>query len=236
LRSLSMTLLLLAAPVFAQPAAGPAFDVASIKLVADPSPWHWDVSPGKLHLHNMNLKQCVLTAYHVEDFQVEGGPGWADSDHYDIDGKADHAAQRDELLLMLRTLLAERFHLSLQTKPQKVEGYSMTVAQNGLLMRPDTSEGAPSIQVLRGRMAVTRFPMGGLAQALSNIMRMPVSDDTGVEGSFSFKLDWTPEGDNSPLPITLPEALREKIGLRLQRAKVSIPVFTIAHAEKPDSN
>ena len=153
MRSLIAGLLLLTLHGFGQPAA-PAFDIASVKISADPAPYHWGVSPGTLRLRGMNLRQCILKAYHVQDFQVEGGPGWADSDRYDIDGKAAYPATRDELLLMLRTLLAERFHLTLKSGPRPTWGYTMVVSKGGLKIQPDTSEGSPSIQVYRGSMTV----------------------------------------------------------------------------------
>jgi uncharacterized protein (TIGR03435 family) len=236
-------LLLLTPCSFGQPAA-PTFEIASVKSAADPVPYHWDMSPGTLRLRSMNLKQCILTAYHVQDFQVEGGPGWTDSDRYDIDGKADYPAERDELLLMLRTLLAERFHLTLENRPRPASGYTMVVAKGGLKIQPDTSEGSPAIQVTRGSMTVARFPMVGLAGALSNILGIPVSDGTELDGTFGFHLEWTPEDNRAspsavagqPVVVPLPEALQEKVGLRLERGKISIPIYVIAHAEKPSAN
>jgi uncharacterized protein (TIGR03435 family) len=237
MRLLIFGLLLFATRGFGQPAA-PAFEIASVKIAVDPGPYHWDVSPGTLRLRGMNLKQCILTAYHVQDFQVDGGPGWTDSERYDIDGKADHPAARDELLLMLRTLLDERFQLKLQNRPHPTWGYAMVVAKTGLKIQPDASEGSPSIQVNYGTMTVARFPMVGLAGALSNILATPVSDETNMPGRFAFSVEWTPDDrrGSQPLSITLPEALQEKVGLRLERSKVSIPVYVIEHAEKPTAN
>jgi len=240
---MGLLLVSLAPHGFGQPAA-PTFEVASVKKAADPGPYHWNVSPGTLRLRGINLRQTILTAYHVQDFQVEGGPGWADSDCYDIDGKAGYPAGRDELLLMLRALLAERFHLTLRSRPSSTWGYTMGVSKGGLKIHPDTSEGSPSIQVNRGSMTVARFPMVGLAGALSNILGITVSDATGLSGAFAFSLEWTPEEnrvsessvDSQPVVISLPEALEKKVGLRLERGRVSIPIYAIEHAEKPSEN
>jgi len=228
---------------FGQPAA-PAFEVASIKSAVDPGPYHWSFSPGTIRLRGIDLRQSILTAYHVEDFQVEGGPGWADSERYDIDGKAAYPAGRDELLLMLRTLLAERFQLTLENKPRPTRGYTMVVAKGGLKIQPDSSEGSPAIRVNRGSLTVSRFPSVGLAGAFSNILGVPVSDATGLSGAFGFSLEWTPEddlgiaspADSQHVVTSLPEALEAKVGLRLERDKVSIPIYRIAHAEKPSAN
>ena len=71
------------------------------------------MSPGHLRVRSINSTQCIVQAYQVQDFPVSGGPGRTESERYDIDGNADGPANRDRLLLMLRTLLAERFHLAL---------------------------------------------------------------------------------------------------------------------------
>jgi uncharacterized protein (TIGR03435 family) len=36
--------------------------------------------------------------------------------------------------------------------------------------------------------------------------------------------------------ISLPEALEQNVGLRLERGKISVPVYVIEHAEKPSAN
>ncbi len=233
MRSLPFVLLWVTAAVAGQPAP-PAFEVASVKIAVDPGPYHWDVTPGRLHLRGMNLKQCILTAYHVEDFQVVGGPAWSDTDRFDIDAKADYPAQRDELLLMLRTLLAERFQLSLQTKPRSTVGYVMVVGKGGLTIKPDPPDTPPSIQVRSGHFTVAGFPSGGLAAAISNILGVAVSDSTSLPGTYSFKLDWTPDEARAQGPVTtLPDALLLTTGLRLDPGKVSIPIYVITRAEKP---
>jgi len=86
--------------------------------------------------------------------------------------------------------------------------------------------------------------MVGLAGALSNILGIPVSDATGLSGAFAFSVDWTPEevaasassAERQPVVISLPQALEEKAGLRLERGRISIPVYVIEHAEKPSAN
>jgi len=102
-----------------------SFEVASIK------PNHsgdmrffvsWQ--PGRFHADGMTVKFLITSAYDVKDFQVSGGPGWVNSDRYDIDAKEpDAVAQLMEKLSreqrrvlaesMLQALLADRFQLKL---------------------------------------------------------------------------------------------------------------------------
>jgi uncharacterized protein (TIGR03435 family) len=250
LRSLAIFPLLLAGIAHSQPAGAPAFEVASVKLTANPEPYHWEMSPGHLRLRSINLKQCVITAYQVHDFQVSGGPAWAESDRYDIDGNADGPARRDQLLVMLRTLLADRFHLVLQTKSRLADGYAMVVAKGGLKIQPDISQGSPSIQVAQDSLTVARFPMPGLAGAVASILGIPVSDATELPGAFAFQLNWAPqenrmtaasaEGPEVAPPvataITLGDALEQAVGLKLERRKVSVETLTIESAQRPSAN
>jgi uncharacterized protein (TIGR03435 family) len=242
--------LLLATAAASQPAAAPSFEVASVKPAAAAEPYHWEMSPGHLRIRSINLQQCVVTAYQVHDFQVSGGPAWAAWDRYDIDGNAAGPADRDELLLMLRTLLAERFHVVLQTRARQVDGYAMLLAKGGLKIQPDTSEGKPAIQVTQDSMIVSRFPMPALAAAVASVLGIPVSDATDLPGSFSFAMKWarqenrmaasSAEAPDTAPPITaaltLGDALEQTVGLKLERRKVPIQALTIEHAEKPSEN
>lgn len=152
---------------------------------------------------------------------------------------------------MLQTLLADRFHLTLRSKTRSADGYAMVVAKGGLKIQPDTSEGSPTIRVTQDSVIVARFPMEGLAGAVSNILGIPVSDATELPGAFAFQVKWArqenrmmatgPEGPLAAPPavataLTLGDALEQVVGLRLERRKVSIQVLAIERPEKPSEN
>ena len=63
-------------------------------------------TPSTLTMRNVTLAACVRWAYGLQSFQVTG-PGWTESDRYDIIAKAASATE-PQLRLMLRTLLDER--------------------------------------------------------------------------------------------------------------------------------
>ena len=63
-------------------------------------------------------------------------------------------------------------------------------------------------------------------------------DHTGLSGTFTFKLEWTPDDKQSadtPGP-SLPTALQEQLGLKLETGKASMEILVIDHAEKPSEN
>ncbi len=116
-----------------QPAGPPAFEVAVIKPSLDP-PGSVGIfeSPDRIHAKNVTLKRCVRGAYEVPEPQIVGGPKWVDQDRYDIEAKAPMPAGDHELMLMLRTLLADRFKLVLHREQRTISGYRLVLAKGGL--------------------------------------------------------------------------------------------------------
>src|SRR4051794_6874228 len=95
----------------------PAFDVASVKLTRhgrDASGLSRSSvdypSPGRFLATNVSLQQCIQHAYNLKQYEISG-PDWLNSDEasYDIEAKAPPETSGAEILLMLLTLLAERF-------------------------------------------------------------------------------------------------------------------------------
>ena len=63
---------------------------------------------------NAPLTLLIQRAYGVQAFQVVGGPAWINTDGYDIEAKAERNTDRNQMWLMLQTLLADRFKLRLR--------------------------------------------------------------------------------------------------------------------------
>jgi uncharacterized protein (TIGR03435 family) len=116
-------------------APGPAFDVVAIKPSADTQVFSYSmVQPGGRYLgQNMTLRLLIKTAYGVHDSQIIGGPSWLDSDHWDINAKAegykDATAFRDQARLMVRPLLADRFKLVFHHEQRELPVYALVVAK-----------------------------------------------------------------------------------------------------------
>jgi uncharacterized protein (TIGR03435 family) len=74
------------AAIWAQsPGARSEFEVASIKRnVSGDLNNRFMPAVGRLSVINMTLKDLLATAYQIRDFQISGGPGWIDSERYDI--------------------------------------------------------------------------------------------------------------------------------------------------------
>jgi uncharacterized protein (TIGR03435 family) len=229
------------------------FEVASIRpSEAKGGRPSFESNPGGgVRAMNVTLKLLIQMAYDIRPEQLSGGPGWTDSEGYIVIAKSPEggpplsaAGQRALTRKRLRALLSERFHLALKLEAKPAFGYVLTVEKKSHKMTVASDEGAcQSRQVGRWELRAEGVEMSSLARFLSVHLRAMVVDQTGLEGRYNFHLNWTPE----PLPSSveslngLPEdslipAVREQLGLRLERQKVTTDRYTIERAEKPTEN
>jgi uncharacterized protein (TIGR03435 family) len=81
--------------------------------------------------------------------------------------------------------------------------------------------------------------MAGVVGVLSNVLRGPVIDQTGIKGTFDVRLRWTDDlapTDNPDAPPSIYTALRETLGLDLKRGRGPVDVLVIEHIERPRPN
>src|SRR5579871_5141049 len=130
-------LLLLFIPALVQAQSpGPAFDVASVR------PSQHEVGPDYNNQvtfsadgytgHNVTLKRLVADAYRCQLNQVMGPP-WLDRNEYDVEGRGHEketqsTLNRAQTVDMLRTLLADRFHLKVHKETRSMRVYELTAA------------------------------------------------------------------------------------------------------------
>ena len=127
-----------ASQVQGQATAAPAFEVASIKPsnpdAANPLsaiPLILPSGAGRLTATNAPLRNLVLSAYELKDFELFGGPSWATSRRWDINAKAEKSeATPKEMMAMLQTLLAVRFKLKAHMETRDVPVGVLVVARS----------------------------------------------------------------------------------------------------------
>ena len=140
-----------------------AFEVASVKpnKSGEPSIRFGLLPGGRFNAVNVPARQLIVFAYApMQAFQIEGGPGWINSDRFDVTAKAEGnpppAApnQPGPLALMMRTLLADRFKLKAHIEMKEMPTYALVLARSdgrlGRGMTPVTPECAEQIAA-RGR-------------------------------------------------------------------------------------
>jgi uncharacterized protein (TIGR03435 family) len=221
--------------------AVPRFDVAAIRpSLAPTGPSGIYTGHGKVRAQNVTLKRCITGTYGLGPNQVFGGPGWMDSDRFEIDAKIDRDINDGSVLeQMFQALLADRFKLALHRETRTVTAYVPEVAKNGpKLEKTEGGESSTNASTTeRGITLLARhMSLDGFAERLARSLDLPVVNHTGLEGAFNFKLEWVPERMKSAEGPSIFTALPEQLGLRLRTDKAPVEVLIIDHAEKPSEN
>jgi uncharacterized protein (TIGR03435 family) len=131
--------LLLVSMLFAQPQAGPrlSFEVASIKTSTSNGPIMIGPQPGgRFVATSVPTRTLIRLAYRVEDFQIDGGPGWMNSDRYQVEARANGTIPFGELHRYLESLLEERFKLRVRREFRDRPVYALLVAKDGPKIEP----------------------------------------------------------------------------------------------------
>jgi uncharacterized protein (TIGR03435 family) len=231
---------------FAQATTGSApvtkleFDVASVKQnkSADQPNMNFPLGPGDVYVPNggnfvaSNLPLIVYInfAYKVTANQMQAIqkqlPAWVMSEKYDITAKTEkHDATKDEMRLMMRSLLAERFKLVVHSESQQTQVYRLVMAKPGTLgpklrlhpasavcssdpLKPDadgkaadpaswTDSGGFST-ICGGILGVPSKQPGTIAFGASNVgVGLLASTLTGV-GKYDFVVEFAPERGPGP--------------------------------------
>jgi uncharacterized protein (TIGR03435 family) len=133
-------------------AAPPAFEVASVKVVAPYSPESGRAmimsgcakpDPATVRCNNANLKTLLMRAYDVKDYQIQG-PAWMDSDGYDLMAKVPDGVPADKIPAMLQALLADRFGVRVHKESRVLPAYELSVAKGGPKLKEADTTKLPS--------------------------------------------------------------------------------------------
>jgi uncharacterized protein (TIGR03435 family) len=234
--------------------AGPAFEVASVKPnKTGLRGGQLNTDPGHLTITNVSLRTCIKAAYGLQNYQLSGGNGAIEDELYDIVAKAESPVGDDQLMLMLRRLLADRFKLKLHRESKEMQGYALVVGKNGPKLHEMELAGKGWSRNGVGSINGQEISMARLAEILAGRLGHPVMDLTGIKGVFDIKLSWTPdlatvknpaENKESPSPDSISDpsgpsifsALQEQLGLRLEARKAPAEIIVIDHLDRPSEN
>jgi uncharacterized protein (TIGR03435 family) len=252
-----------------QPAPNPAYtyDVVSIHK-ADPAERNSGFSPGPqsgLHARNDTAMQLLTFAFEAREYQFVGVPGWAKTDRFEIDltpdrseaPLPDHAnqAELDGWLIRnrqrLQAVLRDRFGLVVRRETREMPLYALTVSKGGhKLSAPADTDRGVSLNINGGQQIVARSStMKQLADSLAMLMGRFVRDETGLDGSFDFKMDFSrdstgadvvPRADAATagdrVRPSIFAALTEQLGLRLEAKKGPVPILVVEKLDRPTEN
>jgi bla regulator protein blaR1 len=215
------------------PAAGTlAFEVVSIKPNKSTEPGFVGFQPGgRFTATRVTVKQLISLAYArdnaLRDFQIVGGPRWSETDHFDVQAKAEATVDgrersSQELFAMIQALLTERFALRAHRETRPLPIYALVVDSAGTLgprLRPAEWDcyappgatppappaGKPDLPCggggSAGRLTGRGMPIAMMLGSLSRVVGRMVEDRTGLAGAFDWDLEWTPmPGEPAPPP------------------------------------
>ncbi len=212
--------------------------------------------PDRFMATNFTLRELIRLAYGVHGSQIFAGPGWIDSEKYDIEAKVGSSSvdelgklSPDRRYLenqgMIQALLADRFKLTLHHETKEIPAYVLVIAKHGAKLHeakpgdtyPDGFKDFHGHPVGAGHwLGPCKFvgqgvPVADLARDLSQVLDRVVLDQTGLNGVYDFTVDCHAafmERGESLLAV-----LPEQLGLELKPETAPVEVLVIDHAENP---
>jgi uncharacterized protein (TIGR03435 family) len=232
--------------------AAPAFEVASVRQLQQPGsglPYSGFMGTGgnpiKIVGNRVTLEGTlnvlIMAAYNVKDYQVTGGPTWTDSDVFTIVAKTEgeDTPKLEQVRLMLRALLADRFQLKVHPDKKELKVYHLVVAKKTPKLKPSLPGeryGQTFDPSTPGtlRSSITNVTMADFVHLVSVYADRPVIDKTGLTGEYDYSIEWAADGGDFKLAIMA--AVREQLGLKYEPVKEPTDVLMIDHVDKLSEN
>jgi uncharacterized protein (TIGR03435 family) len=197
-------------------------------------------SPDGLIMRNMTLRDCLSWAYKLPGFQISGAAASA-VERYDIAAKAGDRVSQNQLRAMLAALLQDRFKLEFHRESKVISAYALVIVKGGPKLHESKEDGPGVLQPRAAALVGQHASMQELADALSVAVRMPVIDETGLNGRYDFTVDLMPyiengvKGGAPDFESFLMSALPDQLGLTLKSRKEPVEILVIDHAEQTPS-
>ncbi len=222
--------------------------------------WFGPGPGGGIRTQNTSAMDLLTWAYKVRDYQIAGAPAWVKSDRFDVSFTPDKteappspgtAPKEIETLIgreqqRMQAVLRDRFGLVLRAEMHELPIYALVPAKGGLKLTSSAQpKEGPHLRAGLGRVEGGSVTLRMLADHLSAVLGRPVTDETGTDKQYDFKLEYKPETavpggpEETPSPSDAPSiftALTEQLGLRLEPRKGPVQVYVIEKIEKPAEN
>jgi uncharacterized protein (TIGR03435 family) len=255
------------------------FEVAEVRMSRPDETGGYRFSPsGRLEIQAYPLKILISLAWNIDyehaDEMIAGAPKWIGSKQFDILAKTSPGASGpkgygypdDDLRMMLRALLIDRFKMKTHYEDRLVNAYTL-VAVKPKLKKADPSNRAsckeagavpndprdanPRLRLLFTCRNTTMAQLAGQLQGIaSDYLAYDVVDATGIGGAWDFSLSFSWKGDllggadadadstRDPTGgVSLFDAIKKQLGLKLEMRKRRMQVLVIDHIEeKPSEN
>ena len=242
----------------------PATPIGPMGMISNQKGGPGTSDPGLFRCENCSLYWVLADAYKIHDYDFSG-PGWLQETRFDFSAKIPAGTTKEQFQTMLRNLFAERFKMTTHYETRSATVYEMTVGKNGPKFKESTAhelpkddgagpkfqrdaEGYPilgpgagmALAPGHGRMRSQDQPISWFAEMLSNQLRTPIIDATGLKSKYDFTVQWSwdegPEA-RTAAETALADAVQSALGLKLERKKGPVNVLVVDHIEKtPTAN
>ena len=244
----------------AQTAAPLSFDVASVKVPLDQGVFGTRPrrSPGRF-TWTTQLAYLIGYAYRLEWDRISGAsgtiPGWGGI--YEVAATMSPKATEDQIRLMMRSLLSDRFKMVSHFETKNADGWALSVAKNGPKIHeakeedpappfPDWERGRPDDRAAWDGTIFAHLPAAGVVAVIGRRVSMlqlcdnlerslgtAVWDETGMKGNYYLAFRYLTE--DAPLDADAPPlnaALQGSLGLKIEKRKGPVEMLVIDHIEK----
>ncbi len=181
------------------------------------------------------LKDLIRIAWQVKEHQISG-PSWIAVEKYEIAALMPAGADRAQAPGMLRSLLAQRFHLELHREMRRMPAYALVAVRSGAKLAAVAGPEGRNVMAggINGRVHLKSASMATFADLLCKAADRPVIDATGLTGFYDVDLTYSPElnvaaAESGP---ALAQALQEQLGLKLEKREIQVEVLVVDRADK----
>lgn len=235
--------------------ANPRFEVASVKPYRDDQGGPWLRPGGTVRIAGATVEELIRLAYELERYQLVAAPDWIRVDRYVIDARAGADVSEAEAKRMLQVLLEDRFKLVTHEEQRDVKFYALVLARPDGRLGPYIKQFGDDCTTAMSNEARKQFPpptsdgdsrqvvgvrgrcdngFSGVASALIRAgSELPVRDETGLRGKFTYDLQYTPSGNGIS---DAKSALEDQLGLTLVPKHGLLPVKVIDSVSQPTVN
>jgi uncharacterized protein (TIGR03435 family) len=228
---------------FAGVLAAQSFDVVSLRHnTMDSHGSSERTNPGHVVAENITPSSMMQQAFGVRASQIEGAPGWIETDRYDLNATTGTTKDLNDIELQpyWESMLETRFHMKYHRASKEMQVYSLTVAKGGPKLPRNTGGGDTSTHLSQSAhhaaLTSTHISMPSFATLLGKRLDRTVIDKTGLTGVYDVKLEWSPDLSTDTGFASIFTALQDQLGLKLESGKGPVEIIVIDKFEKPTEN
>jgi uncharacterized protein (TIGR03435 family) len=231
------------------------FDVAEVRSHKEEAGFKYDDQETQITYLGFILPAFINMAWNTPPQKRQViGPDWIKTEKFDIIAKPANRTAWENMQLMLRNLITERFHLRMHEEDRPTDVYALTVKRTTKL-----KDAAPNrrseCHIAYGDANLTMTCQNTTMRQLQDRARdqawgtldRPVLDQTGLRGAYDFSITWVPGPWNRQQPaapaegmasaptgeISFFEAMEKQLGLKLTKQKLPYPALVVDSVERP---